>query len=68
MKRMIGIKTAVMVTAGEFVLVPQNGMGILLAREVTAVEPVDGGKWIEIATEDGLRHLVGKDDRVVVVS
>ena len=66
MKRVIDIKTAAKVKAGEFVLVPQSGMGILLAHKVTGTEPVDGGKWVEIATGDGLKHLVGKADSVVV--
>jgi hypothetical protein len=67
MKRVIGIKRAGEVKAGEFVLVPQCGMGILLANEVTGTEQVDGGKWVEIATDDGLKHLVGKGDLVAVV-
>jgi len=66
MRRVIDIKWAAEVKAGDFVLVPQSGMGILLAHEVTGTEPVDGGKWVEITTDDGLKHLVGKDDLVVV--
>lgn len=68
MKRGIDIKRAGEVKAGEFVLVPQSGMGILLAHEVTGTELVDGGKWVEIATDDGLKHLVGKDGLVFVVT
>lgn len=68
MKRVIDIKRAGEVKAGEFVLVPQCGMGILLAHEVTGAEPVGGGKWVEIATDDGLKHLVGKEGLVLVVS
>lgn len=68
MRRVIDIKKAAKVKAGEFVLVPQCSMGILLAHEVTGTEPVDGGKWVEIATDDGLKRLVGKDGLVVVVS
>ena len=52
---------------GEFVVVPQGGMGVLLAHEVTETRPVDGGKFTEIATDDGLKHLIGKDVRVVVI-
>lgn len=67
MRRMIDIKKADQIGKGEFVLVPQSGMGILIAHEVTGTEPVDGGRYVEIATSDGRKHLVGKDDRIVVV-
>ena len=67
MNRTFEIKKAAKVIGGDFVLVPQNGIGVLLAHAVTGTEPGDGGKWIEIATDDGMRHLVGKDQRVVVV-
>ncbi len=68
MKRMIDIRKADRVKKGESILIHQNGMGILLAHEITGKEPVDGGKYVEIATSDGMKHLVGKDDRIVVVS
>ena len=67
MKRMIDIKKADRIEAGDFVLVAQNGTGVLLAREVTGTEQIDGGKWIEITTTDGLKHLVGKGERILVV-
>ncbi len=67
MRREIGIRTAGQIGNGEFVLVPQNGMVVLLAHEVTGTEPVDAGRYVEIATSDGLRHLVGADDRIVVM-
>lgn len=66
MRRGIDIKRAGEVKAGEFVLMPQCSMGILLAHEVTGTEQVDGGKWVEIATKDGFKHLVGMGDLVVV--
>jgi hypothetical protein len=67
MRQMIDIKKADQIGKGVFVLTPQSGMGILIAHEVTETEPVDGGRYVEIATSDGRRHLVGKDDRIVVV-
>jgi hypothetical protein len=45
MKRVIGIRKADRIEAGESVLVPQNGMGVLLAHEVTGTEPVDAGRY-----------------------
>lgn len=67
MRRIVEIRRADRIEKGMFTLTPQNGMGILLAHEVTGSEPVDGGKFVEIATDDGLRHLVGKAQQVVVV-
>lgn len=66
-ERVIDIRRADRVEKGEFVVVPQGGMGVLLAHEVTETRPVDGGKFTEIATDDGLKHLIGKDVRVVVI-
>ena len=67
MRRVIDIKKANKIEKGVFIMVPHGGMGILLAREVTKTKEVDRGKYIEITTEDGLMHLIGKNDRVVVV-
>ena len=67
MRRVVEIRKADRIEKGMFILAPQSGMGVLLAHEVTGSEPVDGGKFVEIATEDGLRHLVGKAQQVVVV-
>ena len=67
MGRVIDIKKADKIEKGVFIMVPQGGMGVLLAREVTKTKQVDRGKYIEITTDDGLRHLVGKEDRIVVV-
>jgi|GEM_PF-4115423 len=64
--RRIDIRKADKIEKGTFVLAPQSGMGVLLAHEVTGTEPVDG-RYVEIATSDGMKHLVGKDDRIVVV-
>lgn len=68
MRRVVGIKKAGQIGNGEYVLAPQNGMGVLLAHEVTGTEPVDGGRYVEITTDDGRKHLVGRDDQIVVVS
>lgn len=67
MKRMIDIRKGCQIGNGEVVLTPQSGMGILIAHAVTGTEPVDGGRFVEIATDDGRKHLVGKDDWIVVV-
>jgi hypothetical protein len=50
-----------------FVVTPQQPTGVLLAHNIDQVEAIDDGKWIEISTEDGLKHLVRPDDRVLVV-
>ncbi len=65
--RRIDIRKANKIEKGTFVLAPQSGMGVLLAHEVTGTEEVDGGRYVEIATSDGMKHLVGKEDRIVVV-
>ena len=49
------------------VVTPQHPTGVLLVHKVVEIEPIDDGKWIEITTEDGRKHLVSPDDRVLIL-
>jgi len=70
MRNIIQLKAAKSVEPGEHILTPQHPTGILLAMKVSAVEPVDGGKRMEIQTGEGAGrrlHVVSAQDTVVVV-
>ena len=70
MRNTIQLKQAQSVEPGEHILTPQHASGILLAHKVVKTEAVDGGKWIELTTDelDGRRiHMVAGGDVVVLV-
>lgn len=67
MRRVIDIRKAEKIEAGEFVVTPQHGTGVLLAHAVTETEAIDDGRRVEITTDDGRKHVVSREDRVVVV-
>ena len=50
-----------------YVVTPQHPTGVLLVHKIVEIETIDDGKFIEITTEDGRKHLVSPDDRVLVV-
>jgi len=39
----------------------------LLVHKIVEIKAIDDGKWIEVTTEDGRKHVVNPDDRVLVV-
>lgn len=73
MRNIIQLKKAKAIEPGEYVLTPQNGMGILLALKVAKNEAIDDGKRVEIETggtgeSQGKRlHVLAADDLVAVV-
>ena len=50
-----------------FVVTPQQPTGVLLAHNIDQVEAIDDGKWIEITTEDGRKHVVNPNDRLLIL-
>ena len=67
MRHVVETKRADRVAKGDLVLVPLSGAGLLVARRVTGVVALDGRKWVEIETGDGLRRLASREDLVVVL-
>jgi len=61
------IKKAKELEAEVYVLTPQHQTGILLVHTVVEVETIDGGKHIEVTTEDERKHIFNADDEVLVV-
>ena len=61
------IKKAKELEAESYVLTPQHPTGLLLVHTIVDLEVIDDGKWIEITTEDGRKHVVNPDDRLFVV-
>ena len=61
------IKKARKLEAGVYVLSPQHPNGVLLVHTIVEVETIDGGKHIQVTTEDDRKHLVRPDDRVFVL-
>ena len=49
------------------VVTPQHPTGVLMVHKIAEIESIDDGKWIEITTEDGRKHVVNADDWVLVV-
>jgi hypothetical protein len=77
MKNSIQLKKAKTLETGNYILKPQHPNGILIARKITAIKPIDSGKRIEIGTDDGMLHVLSDDkifhvlnaeDVVVVIS
>lgn len=63
----ITIKKARKLEAGVYVLTPQHASGVLLVHTIVGVEAIDNGKWIEITTEDEIKHVINADDELLVV-
>jgi hypothetical protein len=67
MRYTMTIKKAKELEAEVYVLTPQHPNGLLLVHTIAEIAAIDGGKWIEITTEDGRKHVVNADDLVLVV-
>ena len=67
MRFAIAVKKAKDLEAKVHVLAPQHPTGLLRVHTVAEVEAIDGGKHIEITTDDRRRHVLSADDRVLVV-
>ena len=67
MRYAMTIKKAKELEAEVYVLTPQHPTGLLLVHTIVELEVIDDGKWIEITTEDGRKHVVNPDDRVFVL-
>ena len=67
MRYAMTIKKAKDLEAEVYVVTPQHPTGVLLVHKIVEIEPIDDGKWIEITTEDGRKHVVNPDDRLLVV-
>ena len=67
MRFAIAVKKAKDLEAKVHVLAPQHPTGLLLVHTVAEVEAIDGGKYIEVTTDDGRKHVLSADDRVLVV-
>lgn len=67
MEYKIVVKKAREVNSEDYVIAPQHSTGLLLVRPVDKIERIDDGKWIEITTDDGRKHLVSPKDRIFVL-
>ena len=67
MRAIIRLKTAAAIEVGEHVLTLQHPVGILIAHKVVTVEMIDGGKFVELATNEQRLHVVGADVVVAVI-
>ena len=67
MRYAMTIKKARELEAEVYVLTPQHPTGLLLVHTIAEIALIDDGKWIEITTEDGRKHVVNPDDRVFVI-
>jgi hypothetical protein len=67
MRYALTIKKARKLEAGVYVLTPQHASGVLLVHTVVEVEEIDGGKHIELTTEDERKHILNADDEVLVL-
>jgi hypothetical protein len=61
------VKKAEDLESKSFVFTPQHPTGLLLAHKIVEVEEIDWGNYIEITTDDQLKHIVNADDQVLVV-
>ena len=66
MRYAMTIKKAKDLEAEVYVVTPQHPTGVLLVHRIVETEPIDDGKWIEVTTEDGRKHVVNADDWVLV--
>jgi hypothetical protein len=67
MRYTMTIKKASELEAEVYAASPQHPTGVLLVHKILEIEPIDDGKFIEITTEDGRKHVVNADDWVLVV-
>jgi hypothetical protein len=67
MRYAMTIKKARELEAEVYVLTPQHPTGLLLVHKIVEIESIDDGKWIEITTEDGRKHVVNPDDRLLIL-
>jgi hypothetical protein len=67
MRYAMTIKKAKDLEAEVYVVTPQHPTGLLLVHRIVETELIDDGKWIEVTTEDGRKHVVNPNDRVLVV-
>ena len=61
------VKKARELEAESYVATPQHPTGLLLVHTIAQLEAIDDGKWIEISTEDGRKHLVKPNDRILIL-
>ena len=67
MRYTMTIKKARELEAEVYVLTPQHPTGLLLVHTIAEIAAIDDGKWVEITTEDGRKHVVSPDDRLLIV-
>ena len=67
MRYALTIKKARKLEAEVYVLTPQHPTGLLLVHTIVEIAAIDDGKWIEITTEDGRKHVVNADDWVLIL-
>ena len=67
MRYAMTIKRARELEAEVYVLAPQHPTGLLLVHTIAEIAEIDDGKWIEITTEDGRKHVVNPDDRLLIL-
>ncbi|MFC1825522.1 hypothetical protein ACFL9T_22655 [Thermodesulfobacteriota bacterium] len=67
MRYKMTVKKAKELEPKSYVITPQHSTGLLLVHMIERVEEIDDGKWIEITTEDGRKHLVSPDAQLLVV-
>ena len=61
------VKKAKELEAEVYLLTPQHPTGLLLVHTIAELEVIDDGKWIEVTTEDGRKHLLRPDDRIFIM-
>ena len=67
MRYTMTIKKARELEAEVHVLIPQHPTGLLLVHTIAEIALIDDGKWIEITTEDGRKHVVSPNDRLLIL-
>ena len=67
MRYAMTIKKAKELEAEVYVLTPQHPNGLLLVHTIAEIAAIDDGRWIEITTEDGRKHVVSPDDRLPIL-
>jgi hypothetical protein len=61
------VKEARNLEAEVHVLAPQHPTGLVLVHRVVEVKEIDGGKYMELTTEEGRKHVLSAHDRLLVV-
>jgi hypothetical protein len=67
MRYAMTIKKAKELEAEVYVLTPQHPTGLLMVHTIAEIAAIDGGKGTEITTEDGRKHVVNPDDRLLIL-